>query len=70
MELEGSRHCELTPEEVPTVFVRVTLTLAIDEGDPESVNCWLYVKALPYCAEPAVVYQAEKSVAAGTITVF
>lgn len=52
------------------MFVKVTLTLAINEGDPESVNCWLYVKALPYCAEPAVVYQAEKSVAAGTITVF
>ena len=47
------------------MFVKVTLTLATDEGDPESVNRWLYVKALPYCAEPAVVYQAEKSVPAG-----
>jgi hypothetical protein len=52
------------------VFVKVTLTLATDEAGPESVNCWLYVKALPYCAEPGVVYQAEKSVAAGTMTVF
>jgi hypothetical protein len=51
------------------VFVKVTLTLAIDEADPESVNCWLYVKALPYCAEPGVVYQVEKRLVAGTLTI-
>ena len=51
----------LTPDEVPCVFVRVTLTLAMPLVLPLSVNVCANVNWLPYWSDVGSPYQIVKS---------